>query len=160
MKLLAKPITEFTYEELAELEGYIRSHEFISHKGKLWPDYSRKINDKFQKNRESRARIIEREASEFPALKAFVKTWIKQGSLIRLRGTKNRGWREVVRVEGNDIFGMCIYGKGRNTPPATNFAYTGSSSSNQISNLIGFRNPEDGIWYNRKQIVEIGKKLL
>jgi len=160
MKLLAKPITEFTYEELAELEGYVRSHEFITHKGKMWPVYSQMLNDKAQKNRDARKKLQLKEENEFPAIKAFTDNYINKGSLIKLRNTKNSGWREVTKVEGNNIIGMCIHGKWSVSEPGEKFAYTGYSSSNHISNLVGFKNPEDGKWYDRKWIIETGKKLL
>jgi len=158
MKLLAKPIAEFTTKDFDELEQYIRSSIYTEQKNRAWKANSEERDKLREKNYASAQRQKEKAAIELDAIKAFVKNWIKQGSLIRLRNTKNGGWREVVRVEGNDIIGMCIYGRGRNSPPAEKIAYTGYSSSNNMNNLINYYNPDDGRWYDRKRILEIGKK--
>ena len=155
MKLLAKPITEFTYEELQQLRSFVDGNEFRAQRDKLWDAHYKTVQEKAQKNRLAREKVKEREAEEYKYLKAFA-LWLNRDNLISFRGTKGSPYRKIVEINESTILGLVV---NRRRDKNGNIVLSGNSSENGICNINGYMD-KDGVWRDRKWIIELGKKLV
>ncbi len=145
-----------SYDELNTLYQFVNGLEFRELMQKLYYEKSKKVREK---NWERAAKEKEKSELEYPAIVAFVNTFVKPGSLLKFKGASRSGIRQVISIDKYDILGHVV-DRVKKENGELKVRTSGYTSSNGIDKIIGFYSEEDGGFISRKTIVERGTKLL